>query len=253
MKNLRLLSGNTLKILAAVLMVIDHIGVAILPEVEVLRDIGRVSMPLFAFMIAEGCRYTKNKPLHFSLLFILGVLCQIVYYYFDGGSLYMSILITFSLSVVLIYSLQYAKKSVFSKDTKIIEKITSVLLFAVLVFLVRCLTEISYVKGHDFYIDYGFWGIMLPVFASIFDFRNVDIPEKWKWIDNYYLKLIPFTVGIILLCLEPSGVNEWYALVSLVPLALYSGEKGKLNLKYFFYIFYPVHLVIIEGIVMFAL
>lgn len=71
------ISGNVIKILAAILMVIDHIGVILFPNVLLLRIIGRLSFPLFAFMIAEGAKYTKNKLKYFLGIFILGIICQI--------------------------------------------------------------------------------------------------------------------------------------------------------------------------------
>ena len=106
----RILSGNTLKILAAIFMVIDHIGLMFFPSMIIFRCIGRLSMPIFAFMISEGAKYTKNKLKYFLSVFILAVICQTVYYFADGGSLYMSILVTFSISILLIYALDYFKK-----------------------------------------------------------------------------------------------------------------------------------------------
>ena len=55
------LSGNSLKIIAAFAMLIDHVGIMFFPTVAIYRIIGRISFPIFAFMIAEGCRYTRNK------------------------------------------------------------------------------------------------------------------------------------------------------------------------------------------------
>lgn len=49
-----LLSGNQLKIIAMITMLIDHIGVNLFPSVTILRVIGRLSFPIFAYMIAEG-------------------------------------------------------------------------------------------------------------------------------------------------------------------------------------------------------
>ena len=43
---------------------------------------------------------------------------------------------------------------------------------------------------------------------------------------------------------------QYYALLSIPVLLLYSGKRGKLNLKYFFYVFYPLHLLAIEGVAM---
>ncbi len=106
------LSGNVLKIIAAFFMVIDHIGYILFPACTILRIIGRASFPIFAFMIAEGCCYTKNKRNYFLGIFILATLCQIFYYAYEGST-YMGILVTFSLSILLIYLLQFAKEKLF--------------------------------------------------------------------------------------------------------------------------------------------
>ena len=66
------LSGNALKIIAAITMLIDHIGVILLPQITLFRVIGRISFPIFAFMIAEGCAHTKNKLRYFYRFFCLG-------------------------------------------------------------------------------------------------------------------------------------------------------------------------------------
>jgi hypothetical protein len=245
LNKLRIINGNDIKLLAALLMLIDHIGLMLLPQIVALRDIGRIAMPLFAYMVAEGCRYTKDKIKHFALIFVLGIICQIVYYIFDG-SLFINILLNFSLSILIIYSLQFAKKCLFDRELAATYKVLAVLMFASLIvvaFAVNCITEIN---GKTFTVDYGFWGCMLPVFAALLDFRGLPLPEKFKWLDGYYLKLIPFTVGILAMCITVKTVNEWYSLIALVPLLLYSGERGDLNLKYFFYIFYPAHLVVLQ-------
>ena len=66
MKKIRFLSGNMLKVIAAITMTVDHIGVIFFPSSNILRIIGRIAFPIFAFMIAEGCKYTKNKFRYFN-------------------------------------------------------------------------------------------------------------------------------------------------------------------------------------------
>ena len=103
------LSAFELKILACLFMLIDHVGVVLLVQYEWMRIVGRLSYPLFAFFIAEGCRYTKNKRRRFLSVFVLGVICEIVFVVSQG--MYIgTILLTFSISILLIYLLQYAKK-----------------------------------------------------------------------------------------------------------------------------------------------
>lgn len=215
------LSGNALKLLAALFMTIDHVGVLLLPHVIVLRILGRLALPIFAFMIAEGCRYTRNRLRYFGSVFALGVLCQIVYYIADR-SLYFSILITFSLSIATIYALQ---------DWKEQKTPRSALVFFGAVAGVYALNRV-------FAIDYGFWGCMLPVFAAAF--------QKTAW-DRPWVNLGMLGLGLLVLAAD-LGQIQYYALPALPLLACYNGRRGRWKLKYFFYLFYPIHLVILQGI-----
>ena len=89
------LTSNQLKVLAMVTMTLDHIGVQLFPGVLWLRVAGRLAMPIYAWMIAEGCRHTRDRKKYLLRLASLALLCQIVYF-FAMGSLYMCILVTFS-------------------------------------------------------------------------------------------------------------------------------------------------------------
>lgn len=242
----RILSSNAIKFLAAAFMLVDHVGFIFFPDAILFRIVGRLSMPLFAFALSEGCRYTKNKAKHFALLFTLAALCQIVYYFFDDGSLYMSILVTFSLSVLCIYALQYFKKRLFD-DSKTSEKI---LAGALLILAVGGTFALNQVLT----IDYGFLGCMLPVFASLFDFRDINVPERLQKFDRLPIRVLCLGVGCLTFAL--SHLHDvpisFYMLLALPILLLYSGEKGKLKTKYFFYVFYPLHLVVLEGIYLFV-
>ena len=65
------LTNNQLKIIAMLAMLSDHIGKVLLPQYQILQIIGRLAFPIFAFMIAEGCFYTKNKVRYFLTVFLL--------------------------------------------------------------------------------------------------------------------------------------------------------------------------------------
>lgn len=101
------MTGNQLKILALITMTIDHIGVVLLPQYLILRIIGRLTYPIFAYMIAEGCFYTHSKKRYLGGIFALGFVCQIGFF-LAMGSLEQSILTSFVLAIITIYAVQLA-------------------------------------------------------------------------------------------------------------------------------------------------
>ena len=223
------LTNNQLKIIAMLAMLSDHIGKVLLPQYPILQIIGRLAFPIFAFMIAEGCFYTKNKVRYFLTVFLLGAGCQAVYIIWEK-SLYMNILLTFSLSIILIFSLENYKKT---KE----KRIMILMLFTVItVFLIAVMLPVILID-QGFIIDYGIFGVLLPV--AIF-----YAPDKLR-------KLI-YTAGIlILLTLDLGGGIQWWSLLAIPLLALYNQKRGKYNIKPLFYIFYPTHLVVIYLISLF--
>ncbi|MEE0945095.1 MAG: TraX family protein [Clostridia bacterium] len=226
MSSLKMLSGNTLKIIAMVAMLVDHIGLILFPKVQILRIIGRIALPVFAFMVAEGCIHTKNKLKYFLTIFLLAVICQLGYFV-AGFGLDLSILVTFSYSLLIIYSLQNLCKKLL--DGRKGEIIFSSLLF---VFVVG----MTYIINRYYRADYGFWGCMLPVFAYIPVFVN----QKASHIE----KMLSFSAGLVILSLKLGGI-QMYSLLALPLLMLYSGERGRYRIKYLFYAFYPLHLIVL--------
>jgi hypothetical protein len=233
------LSGNALKIIAAASMLIDHIGFMLFPRLTVLRIIGRLSFPIFAFMIAEGAAYTKNKLRYFLGIFILGTGCQIVLSLFDSGAK-LGALISFSIGIIGVFSLQYMKKVIFSEKFNPTKKLSAVLIFVFTVFGIYLLNE-------KVRIDYGFFGCIAPLSASLFKADANCQNSFFKKLDNNFLNLLCFGICTAFMNAYYGGIQH-YAIFALIPLAFYSGKRGKLKMKYFFYIFYPLHIALLEGI-----
>ena len=103
------MTGAALKILAMIAMTVDHIGLIFFPGQVIFRQIGRLAFPIFAFMIAEGCRHTRNMWRYFATVALVAAICQVAYY-FAMGSLYQCVLVSFSLSIALIGLIQFAQK-----------------------------------------------------------------------------------------------------------------------------------------------
>ena len=219
------LTGNQLKLIALITMTIDHVGMMLLPQMRILRAIGRIAFPIFAYMIAEGCQYTRNRKKYLLSMVSLAAICQVVYY-FAMGSLSMCVLVTFSLSIGLIYLADYAHAGGrFGKEA------LSAALCAVF-FLCYMAHDVLFPKT-DFGIEYGFLGVLLPVFAHIG-------ARKQK-------QLLYFTAGLALLDLTWGGI-QWFSIAAIPFIALYNGKRGKHKMKYLFYIYYPLHLVVLQGL-----
>ena len=238
---LSFLNNNSIKIIACLSMLIDHIGLMLFPSVAIFRIIGRIAMPLFAFCIAQGCKYTKNKLKYFLMVFLLGAICQTVYFIVSPTSVYFGILITFSFSILLIYALQYIKKCFFESGVKVANKILSIVIFAVLGAGV-------YLFCRNFRVDYGFMGCLIPVICSLTDFKGVNTSEAVKKIDNLFTQFLCFVLAMLFYYYKSTSMFSVFSLASIIFVLLYNGKRGKLNLKYLFYVFYPLHLVVLEGI-----
>ena len=218
------LSGTQLKILALICMTADHVGLQLFPGVPLLRLVGRLAFPIYGWMIAEGCRYTRSRSRYFLRLAGLATVCQAAYF-FAMGSLYQCVLVTFSLSLVLIWATDRVKKR---------PSAGNILLLSLLLGAAWLLTvTIPGQTTTDFALDYGFWGVLLPV--AVYLGRT-----KWE-------RLALCAADLTLLAMSLGGI-QWWGLLALLPLALYSGQKGKGKLGTLFYLYYPAHLLVIYGI-----
>ena len=226
------LTNNQLKIIAMVSMLCDHIGLLFFPTVAIFRIIGRIAFPIFAYMIAEGCRYTKNRAKYLGMIGAMALVFQVVYFV-AMGSLYQGILVTFSLAIITVFSIDGILKG---KGLGV--RLASVAALAFVAFFVFLLPQ--FLKGTDFDIDYGIWGILLPVIVYFMPGRPWKVGGA-----SLFLLIRAIYYGFFATPLVPL---QWWSLLALPLLFLYNGERGKAKMKYVFYIFYPAHLVILYGI-----
>ena len=213
----RRLSGNALKIIAMIAMLIDHIGFYLFPRVMIFRAIGRIAFPIFAFMIAEGCTYTKNRVRYLALIAGLGVLFQAAVTV-ASGSLYMNILITFSLAIAAIYAID----ALVCKERKPLPCVLAVLTLLAVATVVLVLPRI--IRG--FILDYGEFGILIPVLLY--------------YVKGNLRKVLGLAIVLTVRAIIYQPI-QWFSLLSIPLLFLYSGKRGRAKLKYLFYIFYPTH------------
>jgi len=215
------MTGFILKLIAAASMLIDHAGLVLFPQAGWMRVVGRLAMPIFAYCIAEGFYYTRSRWKYFLRLFVLGAACQVVYFVAAGDTL-LGILITFSISILLMWLADVTKRA-FREERRGKYALAAACAAAVTAVFVLC----RFVE-----IDYGFFGIMLPVWISLFEDRRY--------------RLAAAAVGLTALCAEGGLTRQWWSMCTIPILAAYNGKPGRVRMKYFFYVFYPVHLAVIQ-------
>ena len=196
------LSQNQIKLIAAAAMVIDHVGVELFPQLTILRIIGRLAFPVFSYCICEGSRLTHHPWKYFFRLFGMGLLCVIGYYVYTG-MFYGNILITFSLSLCVLYAFQHLQ-TCWSQD-----KITA--RFAGVGIMLGCMAGI-WLICRWITIDYGFFGVILPLFAEL----SACIWQRYAGADGKQepARVLGFSVGLLVLSLQMGGI-QIYSLLTL--------------------------------------
>ena len=203
------LNTFTLKMIAIVSMVIDHVGHIFFPEAMIFRIIGRMSFPIFAYVLAEGFHYTKDVKKYLLRLGLFALLSEIPYDLAIMGSVlefsHQNVFFTLFFGVLMLY--------VMSRMKNMLMQYAVVL---VAVFVCRFL-----------HTDYRSIGVLLVFIFYVFRQRKAE-------------KLL--IAGLIFLGL--TGGLQLYALLALPLIALHNGEQGT-KMKAFFYLFYPAHLLIL--------
>jgi hypothetical protein len=164
-----------------------------------------------------------------------------VYYVYDK-EWYFCILVTFALSIMMIYALELLKNAIFEKNKSAWRIALAALAFVLSV-------AFTYVLNLFVKIDYGFYGCLTPVLVSVFLPPRENAPAFYGVAEKLRLDIVGLALGIAALYIAYGGIR-YYAFLALPLVLLYSGKRGKHKMKYFFYIFYPAHLLALEGLAM---
>lgn len=252
------ISGSTIKIIAIMSMLVDHTAEVLIypiisniaalqqqsvgdngyPEIfnsglyttyVYMRSFGRLGFPIFCFLLIEGFLHTKSKGKYIFRLGIFSFLSEIPfdlalngfvigsgrYKLFDIS--YQNVFFTLFLGMCVIVSID---------KILYIEKMKS----KALRYMVAVPVIIAGIAAANVLrTDYGGWGVLTIVVMYFL---------------RYYKKAEMYGGCITLTFMS---LNEAYAFPAIIPIALYNGTRGA-KLKYFFYLFYPGHLLLLKAI-----
>ena len=232
------ITSMTLHILAMLFMLCDHLWATLIPGNDWLTCVGRIAFPIFAFMIVEGYFHTHDLKKYVKRLLVCAVLSEIPFNLVMGSRvlypLHQNVLWTFLIAIGLIHLNEKAKQK-----GKIWLRILAGIGSVILAFILGLVT----------FVDYNFAGIYMVLVFYFLRGRR-----WWNFLGQLILLayinievLSGFAYEIHLFGNTYFMVRQGFALLALIPIWLYRGEQGPYNkvLKYTYYLFYPVHLLVI--------
>ncbi len=226
------LNANRIKLIAIIAMTIDHLAWVFFPGTQAvwyvvgLHIIGRLTAPIMWFFIAEGAYYTKDIKKYASRLFLFAILSHFAYDFAFGIPF-----IPLSTGIInqtsVMWSLAWAVVLIAICNNDKIPKWTQVL-------------AIILINLISFPSDWSSIAVMCPFFIYMhhkkFKEQAFDI-VKWTFL---------YSIIYFLFIDKLYGVLQMFTALSIPVLAQYNGQRGKFKgMKWFFYIYYPAHMVII--------
>ena len=225
----KILSGSMLKLIAVITMLIDHSALLLAPQISlmsvpfftigshaitiyyIMRKIGRLSFPIFCFLISEGFSYTRNQKRYAINLLIFAFISEIPYNIMKSGNLLnfkaQNIFFTLFFGVVMIYIYQNFKNTPL--------KVALMLLTCAAAIILK--------------VDYGIVGTLLILFMFVLRDR-------------------PVARTVLAFPLLSGGYTT---LAVFIPINMYNGKRGFIKsgfIKYAFYLFYPIHILVLIAI-----
>ena len=196
-------------------MFLDHYHY-IIGGSKILNVVGRIAFPIFAFTLSEGYVHTRSLKKYLFRLFIFAVSIQMP-----------SILFGYDYSMNIFFTLFLGLLSIYIFNLKKINIILKIILIGFVLFF-----------SQKFKLDYGMYGILLIMNFNIFRDYKFKILMNFLVL-NVFNMIFPKVFDLV--------DTQFFSLISLVFIFMYNGEKGR-SMKYFFYLFYPIHFFILEVI-----
>lgn len=218
------MSTFILKIIACISMVIDHSHLKFIPF-SVHLIIGRLAFPLFAFLTAVGYKHTKNIHNYMKrllLLFLISIYPEFLYIHWNKIIIPINVVFTLFMGLAAIY----AYDKIEDKQLKII----AVILIAVCNYTLKA--------------EYGAYGVLTVFLFYIFMEQYAKLALSMIILNIGYILFYRIRIPISHVPLKPQLFYQAVSLLALIPIKFYNGKKGK-DIKYAFYVFYPLQFLVL--------
>ena len=233
------LDAMTLRLLALGLMLLDHMWATIVPGNMWMTYAGRLAFPIFAFQVTEGFFHTSDRKKYLRRLLLFGVIAEVPFdYLMVSASFFLfhqNVMFTLALGLWMIGSLDQLRSQ---RTVRQGLKTALVLAVASLIALIG-------------FVDYGVMG----VWTVVLFYLCRGFGEAWigQLIGMVLLNIVWFSGESLVFTMMGREIwfpTQGFAVLSLIPIWLYNGEKGSYGkvMQQVSYWFYPVHMVVLHVI-----
>ena len=233
------LNAVHLRYLALGLMLLDHLWATVVPGNDWMTYLGRLAFPIFAFQAAEGYDHTSNFTQYCKRLLLFGLLSEIPFNWMLSSSwiypFHQNVMFTLLLGLL---ALRAVDRMEAAENWK-----------------VRLLSAISIpgccLWGAVTFVDYGAYGVMMVLIFGLS--RRMQYAKLFQLAAMILINVV-LMAGQMLRVFGREFPVQGFAVLALIPIWLYNGEKGQRSktLQTGFYLFYPIHMVILAAIRYFA-
>ena len=227
-----LLSASALKALAMACMLLDHMWATVIPGNTWMTWVGRLTFPLYAFLIAEGFFHTADRRRYALRLLGLALLSEIPFDLIQFSTPF------FPFHQNTVFTLLLGLWAISGLDRARQEPTPRRIILGLLTLAAACLL------GGIGFVDYGVMGVLTVVLFYLLR----DFPLAWlAQLAAIVLLNIVFFKGQTIPLLGFDFPTQGFAVLALVPIWLYNGKKGfgGKGFQWASYLFYPVHLLVL--------
>lgn len=252
-RNIRFINSSVLHIIAMGLMLLDHMWGTVMQGNDWMTNIGRLTFPIFAFMIVEGYFHTHNLKRYFIRLLVGAVISEIPFNLMLGGywidPFNQNVMWTLMIGLLCIHLSEKFRKKIHNKKAEksgTASEKTSFLeiIVALPVFAVGALLALAT------FVDYSYYGVLMVGVFYVFRGR------KWyqmlgQLVGMFLINWVLFkgmVIDVNLFGHTFEIVQQGLAVFGLIPVWLYNGKKGFGGKKFqlICYLYYPVHILVLS-------
>ena len=242
------MSALCLRIIASCCMLLDHIGY-LFPQLGILRYVGRLAFPLYVFLLVNGYRHSSSRPGYALRMGLFALVSQVPFCLFCGYGDYFAkgnVFFTLLLALLVLWATDTLAGK---KPLRWLAPLPALLAYGLYYF--GLLNTDYEAKGFLLALSFFYLGdrrllCLLASLASLFH----------SLLLSYALQLVKLLLGreAVFAALSPWQLAQLFALAALPLIFLYNGKKGKTPasplgkraLQWGFYLFYPLHMLILH-------